>query len=78
MCKPVFLLNLRAENWVMGSKGRTKETRGQYPNFTKKYQIFGTLSIMHAKDTLWTSLFLKIFFRVPKLLFLGDRAVTKM
>ena len=59
MCKPVFLLNLRAENWVMGSKGRTKETRGKYPNFTKKYQIF-----WNAFDN--ASLFFKIFFSRTK------------
>ena len=62
MCKPVFLLNLRAENWVMWPKGRTKDTRGPDPNSQKSINFFGTLSIMHAKDALWTSLFFKIFF----------------
>ena len=31
----------------------------------KKYQIFGMLSIMHAKDALWISLFFKKKIRVP-------------
>ena len=55
---------------------RSKETRDQDPNF----KFFGMLSIMHAYDALWISLFCFFldFFRVPKLLFLGDRAVTKM
>ena len=58
----VFLLILRAENWVCDLKGVPKKLGVKTQISQKSIKSFGTLSMMHAKDALWTSLFFKIFF----------------